>query len=87
VNIQGEKIDSGRNKFGLFTGDHVRCGINTSFMPGIKLGNNAFIGAGITVAQDVPDNMFVYAKTELIMKENKATTDLKRREAMKKKLK
>jgi hypothetical protein len=31
--------------------------------------------------------MFVYAKTELIMKENKATTDLKRREAMKKKLK
>lgn len=87
VTIQDEKIDSGRNKFGLFTGDHVRCGINTSFMPGIKLGNNAFVGAGITVAQDIPDNMFVYGKTELIMKENKATTNLKSREAMKKKLK
>lgn len=87
VTIQDEKIDSGRNKFGLFTGDHVRCGINTSFMPGIKIGNNAFVGAGITVAQDIPDNMFVYGKTELIMKENKATTNLKSREAMKKKLK
>lgn len=86
VTIQDEKIDSGRNKFGLFTGDHVRCGINTSFMPGIKLGNNAFIGAGITVAQDVPDNMFVYGKTELIMKENKATTNTASRAAMKKKL-
>ncbi len=87
VNIQDEKIDSGRNKFGLLTGDHVRCGINTSFMPGIKIGNNTFVGAGITVAQDVPDNMFVYGKTELVMKENKATTDIKSREAMKKKLK
>ncbi len=87
VTVQDEKIDSGRTKFGLFTGDHVRCGINTSFMPGIKLGNNAFVGAGITVAQDVPDNMFVYGKTELIMKENRATTNLTSREAMKKKLK
>jgi len=87
VTIQDEKIDSGRNKFGLFTGDHVRCGINTNFMPGIKLGNNAFVGAGITVAQDVPDDMFVYAKTELIMKPNLAQTNAKSREAMKKKLK
>ena len=86
VVIQGEKIDSGRNKFGLFTGDHVRCGINTSFMPGIKLGNNVFVGAGITVAQDVADDMFVYGKTELIMKENKAAVSAKSRDVMKKKL-
>lgn len=85
--IQGEKVDSGRNKFGLFTGDHVRCGINTSFMPGIKIGNNSFVGAGIIVAQDIPDNSFVYGKTELVIKQNKAKTDLKSRDAMKKKLK
>ncbi len=85
--IQDEKVDSGRNKFGLFTGDHVRCGINTSFMPGIKIGNNSFVGAGIIVAQDIPDNSFVYGKTELVIRQNKAKTDLKSREAMKKKLK
>lgn len=87
VTIQDEKIDSERNKFGLFTGDHVRCGINTSFMPGIKLGNNTFVGAGIVVTQDISDDTFVYAKAELIIKQNKAKLDVKQREAMKKLIK
>jgi bifunctional UDP-N-acetylglucosamine pyrophosphorylase/glucosamine-1-phosphate N-acetyltransferase len=86
VNIQDEKIDSGRNKFGIITGNHVRCGINTSFMPGIKIGNNCFIGAGIAVPHDVPDNRFVYAKTELIIKENRAELDRKKRQKMHKNL-
>ncbi len=84
VNIQGNVIDSGMNKFGLVTGDHVRCGINTSFMPGVKIGNNCFIGAGIVVAQDIVDNSYVYAKTELTIKENKAVIDPEKREQMKK---
>ncbi len=84
VNINGEKIDSGTNKFGLITGANVRCGINTSFMPGIKIGNNSFIGAGITVAQDIEDNKFVYGKTELHIKDNKAKLDTAKRETMKK---
>lgn len=86
VNIQGEKVDSGTNKFGLVTGNGVRCGINTSFMPGIKIGNNCFIGAGITIAQDIEDNKFVYGKTELVIKENKAKLDDKKRQEMKKKI-
>lgn len=86
VMIQNEKIDSGRDKFGLITGDHVRCGINTSFMPGVKVGSNCFIGAGIVLSQDVEDNKYVYGRTELIMKENTAKLDNKKREIMKKKL-
>jgi len=86
VNIQGEKVDSGTNKFGLITGDNVRCGINTSFMPGIKIGNNSFVGAGIVIAQDIEDNKFVYAKTELVIKDNVAQLDEKKREEMKKKM-
>jgi len=86
VTVQDVKTDSGRSKFGLLTGDHVRCGINTSFMPGIKIGNNSFVGAGITVAQDIPDDTFVYGKTELIMKPNLAVIDSNQRETMKKKL-
>ncbi len=83
VNISGEKIDSGTNKFGLITGDNVRCGINTSFMPGVKIGNNCFIGAGIIVPRDVEDNKYVYGKTELVVKDNLVKTDLKKREIMK----
>lgn len=71
VEIKGEKIDCGSTKFGLVTGDQVRAGVNTSFMPGVKIGNNCFIGAGIVVAEDIADGKYVYAKTELKMKDNK----------------
>lgn len=86
VEIRGEKIDSGRTKFGLITGDHVRCGINTSFMPGVKIGHNSFVGAGLTLAQDVEDGKYVYGKTELIVKENKANLAEGSRKNMKKKI-
>ena len=82
----GEKICSGTNKFGLVTGDNVRCGINTSFMPGVKIGNNCFIGAGIIVAQDIEDDKFVYGKTELMIKDNIRKADLGKRNEMKKSL-
>lgn len=73
VNIKGEKVDCGSNKFGLVTGDHVRVGVNTSFMPGVKIGNNSFVGAGIVVAQDVPDNSYVTGDWQLKVKQNKET--------------
>lgn len=84
--IKSEQIDSERNKFGLITGANVRCGINTSFMPGVKIGNNCMIGAGIVVSKDTDDNKFVYAKTELIVKDNKATLDAEKRQVMQNKL-
>ncbi len=87
VNIEGSKIDSRTTKLGLITGDGVRSGINTSFMPGVKIGNNSFIGAGIVVAQDVEDDKFVYGRTELMIKDNKAKADKTRREAMRSKVK
>lgn len=86
VDIQGEKLSSGRNKFGLITGDHVRCGVNTSFMPGIKIGKNVCIAAGIIIGEDIEDDTFVTGKTEL--KKYKNTLDVAgiNREEMKKKL-
>lgn len=87
VNGSGEKVDTGSNKFGLITGNNVRCGINTSFMPGVKIGNNCFIGGGIIVAQDIEDNKFAYGKTELIIKDNKAKLDSGKRMEMQKKMK
>ena len=84
--VQNEKIDTGLLKFGLVTGDHIRCGVNASFMPGIKVGHNCFIGGGITVNKDIPDNQYVYGKFELMMKENRARPNGKNRQGMQKKL-
>lgn len=70
---ESEKIESGRTKLGLITGDHIRVGINTSFMPGVKIGSNSFIGAGITVAQDIPEGSYVTGDWTLKMRPNRAT--------------
>jgi UDP-N-acetylglucosamine diphosphorylase / glucose-1-phosphate thymidylyltransferase / UDP-N-acetylgalactosamine diphosphorylase / glucosamine-1-phosphate N-acetyltransferase / galactosamine-1-phosphate N-acetyltransferase len=86
VRVNGDKVDCGSNKFGLITGDNVRCGINTSFMPGVKIGNNCFIGGGIIIAQDIEDNKYAYGKTELVIKDNLAKADPGNREELRKKM-
>lgn len=82
INIKGEKCGTKRNKFGIITGENIRCGINTSFMPGIKIGGNSIIGAGITIPRDIPENSFVKGKTEIEIKPNKATANPEKRKEM-----
>jgi bifunctional UDP-N-acetylglucosamine pyrophosphorylase/glucosamine-1-phosphate N-acetyltransferase len=53
--IAGERVDSARMKLGLVAGAGVRIGVNTSTMPGVKIGAGAMIGPNINVTRDVPD--------------------------------
>ncbi|KKR09328.1 MAG: glucose-1-phosphate thymidylyltransferase, bifunctional UDP-N-acetylglucosamine pyrophosphorylase / Glucosamine-1-phosphate N-acetyltransferase [Candidatus Peregrinibacteria bacterium GW2011_GWE2_39_6] len=71
VEIKGEKINSQKNKLGIITGNNIRVGVNTSFMPGIKIGSNSLIGAGLTINQNIPENSFVSGKISLDIKENR----------------
>lgn len=72
VNVKDEKISSKRSKLGLITGDNIRCGINTSFMPGVRIGSNTVIGAGIVIAQDIPENQFVRGEHMLKISPNRS---------------
>lgn len=56
--IKGEKVCSELSKFGSIIGENVRIGINTSLMPGIKIGANSFLGGGVTCHTDIPDSTF-----------------------------
>lgn len=69
--VKGEKINSQRTKLGAIIGNNVRIGVNSSIMPGVKIGENTFIGSGIIIDQDIPENKFVTGKTTLVMKDNK----------------
>jgi len=71
MDIQGEKTGSNSNKFGSVIGKDCRIGINVSIMPGVKIGENAFITGGLIINQDIPDNSFVKGKVTLEIKENK----------------
>jgi len=80
------KVPTGVNKWGLVTGDHIRVGINTSFMPGRKIGGGSYIGAGLVIAEDIPENSFARGEIKLKISENKGTFDKNARDKMRKKL-
>lgn len=71
VDCDGEKVDMGSEKFGVVIGNNVRCGINVSLMPGVKIGSGSFIGAGVCLGENIPENSFVRGKWELKISENK----------------
>lgn len=86
VIVDGKKINAHTNKFGAIIGNHVRVGVNTSLMPGIKIGGGSFVGAGIVVAEDVAENSFVRGSWELKISKNNVDVSGIRREEFKKKI-
>ncbi len=74
VHVKDQKIDTGRQKIGLLCGNNVRVGINVSLMPGVKIGADSMIGAGLVIAQDIEEKKFVTGeKGGLVIKDNIAT--------------
>lgn len=51
----GERLDSGRMKLGLMLGEGAKIGVQTSTMPGVKIGRRALVGPSLKVTRDVPD--------------------------------
>lgn len=79
MNIKGEKISVGSNKFGAVIGSGVRFGINSSTNPGVKVGANTFVGGAVMVDKDLPANKLVTAKQTQVVVENKAGADTTKR--------
>ncbi|MBL4695075.1 hypothetical protein JKY72_06950 [Candidatus Gracilibacteria bacterium] len=75
--------DVGANKFGAVIGDNVRVGVQSSLMPGIRVGGGSFIASGIVVGQDIEANSFVRGKWELKISENKCNVAEMNRENFK----
>lgn len=53
--VRSERVDSGRMKLGLMLGEGTKIGVNTSTMPGVKIGAGAMIGANLRITRDLPD--------------------------------
>lgn len=62
--VEKETINTGRIKFGSVIGNKVRIGVNTSVMPGIKIGNNTLVGAGVVLDKDLRDNTYCKHKPQ-----------------------
>jgi UDP-N-acetylglucosamine diphosphorylase / glucose-1-phosphate thymidylyltransferase / UDP-N-acetylgalactosamine diphosphorylase / glucosamine-1-phosphate N-acetyltransferase / galactosamine-1-phosphate N-acetyltransferase len=63
--VKGQKIDSGRNKFGAVIGQNAFLGVDVMTMPGVKIGGGAQVGPGTHVHQDISDRQRVFVKQVL----------------------
>jgi UDP-N-acetylglucosamine diphosphorylase/glucosamine-1-phosphate N-acetyltransferase len=66
VTVKGERISSGRRKFGAIIGNNVQTGINVSIHPGVVIGSESWIAPGITLQRDVQGKVlkFFFSKLE-----------------------
>ncbi|NLE06462.1 MAG: NTP transferase domain-containing protein [Crenarchaeota archaeon] len=62
--IKENAVDSGRRKLGVIFGDNVKTGVNSVFMPGIKVGENTWVGPNLCVEQDLPANIVALLKQD-----------------------
>jgi bifunctional UDP-N-acetylglucosamine pyrophosphorylase/glucosamine-1-phosphate N-acetyltransferase len=68
VKLKGRLLSSGRRKLGTIMGDGAQTGINSSIMPGVRVGAHSYIGPGVVVYEDVPANCMVFARQALVRK-------------------
>lgn len=68
--VGGERLKTGREKFGAIVGARVRTGIGVLLYPGVKLGYGAYIGPGVVVTGDVEPGTLVVLRQELTVTEN-----------------
>ena len=70
--VEGEKVNTERTKLGAIIGDNVRVGVHVSIMPGIKIGSNSFIGAGVILGEDIGEGMYCRITPTVTISQNNA---------------
>jgi acetyltransferase-like isoleucine patch superfamily enzyme len=63
--VKDKAVDSERTKLGAVLGDNVKTGINTLFMPGVKVGNDSWIGPNVIVSRDLPPKSITLLKQDV----------------------
>jgi bifunctional UDP-N-acetylglucosamine pyrophosphorylase/glucosamine-1-phosphate N-acetyltransferase len=67
--VKGNRIDSGRDKLGAIVGQGAFLSVDVMTMPGVKIGEQAQVGPGTHVQQDVKDGVRIYVKQEVVVVE------------------
>lgn len=87
VNIKKDRIDTGMNKFGAIIGSGSRFGINSSTNPGVKIGQNVFVGGGVLVEKDVENDKMVLLEQKVKVLKNLTSVSMEARKEMRAEIK
>ncbi|MEQ8672821.1 MAG: sugar phosphate nucleotidyltransferase [Aggregatilineales bacterium] len=67
--IKGQRVYTGRDKFGAVIGEGSFLGVDVMTMPGVKIGTKVNIGPGTHVLRDVGDKKRMYVKQEQVIED------------------
>lgn len=65
--VKGNRMETGRDKFGVVVGENTFISVDVMTMPGVKIGSNAVVGPGTHVHKDLADKARIYVKQEQIV--------------------
>jgi UDP-N-acetylglucosamine diphosphorylase/glucosamine-1-phosphate N-acetyltransferase len=71
VFVKGERVLTGKRKLGVFMGDGVKTGINVSLFPGVKIGQQSWIGPHVALDRDVPPRSLVTLKSSFEIRQRR----------------
>jgi bifunctional UDP-N-acetylglucosamine pyrophosphorylase/glucosamine-1-phosphate N-acetyltransferase len=57
--VDDGKVDTGLTKLGTIIGKESKIGVNSTILPGIKIGKKSLVGPGETVRRDLEDNIYL----------------------------
>jgi len=69
--VKNKKIETGLKRFGCAMGNNTKTGINCSFMPGVLIGSDCFIGPSSVVFENIENNKLFYTKFKELIKSKK----------------
>ncbi len=58
--VKDQLVNTGRRKLGVILGDNVKTGIKSTFMPGVKVGLNSWVGPNFMVERDLPADTMAF---------------------------
>lgn len=85
--IKEIKIDSYRSKLGAIIGNSTALGVQSTVMPGIKIGKNCVVGPMVLLDSDLEDSTKILLKQKVDLISSKSVLDVSTRKQFRKSLK
>lgn len=86
VRIGKEKVDTGLDKFGAIIGQNSKTGINSSILPGVKIGPNSFVGPHVCLTKDLEPNSIILPEVRRRVMKKEINLDDKKKDDLMRRL-
>jgi NDP-sugar pyrophosphorylase family protein len=82
IKVGGSLIDTGYDKLGAIVGRGCRIGVNASFMPGVRVGPDSFVGPQVCLRQDLGANKMALLESRYRVEGNETRLDEGKRQEL-----